>query len=43
MISRNRSMSTAAAMFIERTASANSTVTCLYSAGLGDRGIRAPH
>ena len=32
MISRNRSISTAAAMSIECTTSANSTVTCLYSA-----------
>src|SRR4051812_35940476 len=32
MISRNRSTSTAAAMSIECTTSANSTVTCLYSA-----------
>ena len=33
-MSRNRSISTAAAMSIERTTSANSTVTCLYSAGV---------
>src|SRR5271157_2773661 len=32
MISRSRSAPTAAAMSIERTTSANSTVTCLYSA-----------
>src|SRR4051812_31744102 len=32
IISRNRSMSTTAAMSIDRTTSANSTVTCLYSA-----------
>ena len=32
MISRSRSGPTAAAMSIERTTSANSTVTCLYSA-----------
>ena len=32
MISRNRSISSAAARSIERTTSANSTVTCLYSA-----------
>ena len=32
MISRNRSISTAAAMAIDRTTSANRTVTCLYSA-----------
>ena len=32
MISRNRSAPTAAAMSIECTTSANSTVTCLYSA-----------
>src|SRR3954447_4167816 len=36
MISRNRSISTAAAMSIERTTSANSTVTCLYSAASTD-------
>src|SRR3954454_19547826 len=32
IISRKRSMSTTAAMSIDRTTSANSTVTCLYSA-----------
>src|SRR5947209_17170264 len=32
MISRNRSAPTAEAISIERTTSANSTVTCLYSA-----------
>ena len=32
MISRSRSAPTAAAMSIECTTSANSTVTCLYSA-----------
>ena len=42
MISRNRSAPTAAAMSMECTTSANSTVTCLYSAGcfdgvIGDR------
>ena len=34
MISRNRSAPTAAAISIECTTSANSTVTCLNSAGL---------
>ena len=34
MISRSRSAPTAAAMSIECTTSANSTVTCLYSAGV---------
>ena len=43
MISRNRSISTAAAMSIERTTSANSTVTCLYSAGVVDGSIGVPH
>jgi hypothetical protein len=33
MISRNRSASKAEAISIDRTTSANSTVTCLYSAG----------
>ena len=32
MISRNRSISNAAAISVDRTTSANSTVTCLYSA-----------
>ena len=35
MISRSRSAPTAAAMSIECTTSANSTVTCLYSADVG--------
>ena len=34
MISRNRSAPTAAAMSMECTTSANSTVTCLYSAAV---------
>ena len=37
MISRSRSAPTAAAMSIERTTSANRTVTCLYSAPIGCR------
>ena len=42
MISRNRSISTAAARSIECTTSANSTVTCLYSAeSAGRRDRRA--
>src|SRR5690349_6363287 len=43
MISRNRSMSTAAAMFIECTTSANNTVTCLYSGASTDAVSREPH
>jgi hypothetical protein len=43
MISRNRSISSAAAMSIERTTSANKTVTCLYSAGFGPAETAAPH
>src|ERR1700751_3231446 len=43
MISRNRSVSTAAAMSIERTTSANSAVTCLYSAGVVAVATAAPH
>src|SRR5271166_1675705 len=43
MISRNRSISTVAAMSIERTTSANSTVTCLYSAGVVAAATAAPH
>ena len=43
MISRNRSISTAAAMSIERTTSANSTVTCLYSAASTDATSCDPH
>ena len=39
MISRNRSMSTAAAMSIERTTSANNTVTCLYSAASAETAV----
>ncbi len=41
MISRNRSAPTTAAMSIERTTSANSTVTCLYSARVGQS--QPPH
>ena len=40
MISRNRSTSSAAAMSIERTTSANSTVTCLYSAASAEAAWR---
>ncbi|MGW4099596.1 hypothetical protein [Mycobacterium sp. NPDC004974] len=43
MISRNRSAPTAAAMSIECTTSANSTVTCLYSAGGESAETAAPH
>ena len=43
MISRNRSAPTAAAMSIECTTSANSTVTCLYSAGFAAVDTAAPH
>jgi hypothetical protein len=44
MISRNRSAPTATAMSIERTTSANSTVTCLYSAAVAaDPLTGAPH
>src|SRR5258708_3294391 len=43
MISRNRSISRAAAMSIERTTSANSTVTCLYSADRLTCVTGAPH
>src|ERR1700749_2980109 len=43
MISRNRSAPTAAAISIERTTSANSTVTCLYSAGVVAVATAAPH
>src|SRR6478609_3006929 len=43
MIARNRSMSTAAAMFIERTTSANSTVTCLYFATSPETVVGEPH
>ena len=43
MISRNRSAPTAAAMSIECTTSANSTVTCLYSAGVRGTAVGAPH
>jgi hypothetical protein len=42
MISRNRSAPTDAAMSIERTTSANSTVTCLYSADVAAGLIAAP-
>src|SRR5215472_9082642 len=43
MISRNRSAPTAAAMSIECTTSANSTVTCLYSADRLSCVTGAPH
>ena len=42
MISRNRSEPTAAAMCMDPTTSAKSTVTCLYSAGADDV-IGDPH
>ena len=40
MISRSRSGPTAHAMSIERTTSANNTVTCLYSAGFAGEDNR---
>ena len=43
MISRSRSGPTAAAMSIECTTSANSTVTCLYSADVAAAVIGDPH
>src|SRR5262249_4633928 len=43
MISRNRSTSTAAAMSIDRTTSANNAVTCLYSAERLTCVTGAPH
>jgi hypothetical protein len=46
MVSRNRSAPIVAGMSIERTTSANSTVTCLYSAGVADTAFdrnSAPH
>src|SRR5271163_1534229 len=43
MISRNRSAPPADAMSIEPTTSANSTVTCLYSAGVPDGVVGDPH
>src|SRR6478736_8705862 len=43
MTSRSRSAPTAAAMSIERTTSANSTVTCLYSADWVAGVSRVPH
>jgi hypothetical protein len=43
MISRNRSGPIAAAMSIERTTSAKSTVTCLYSATFAAFVRGAPH
>ena len=43
MISRSRSAPTAAAMSIECTTSANSTVTCLYSAAVAAGLTGAPH
>jgi hypothetical protein len=42
-MSRDRSISAAAAMSIERTTSANSTVTCVYSAGVVAIATGAPH
>src|SRR6476660_7324670 len=42
MICRKRSVPTAAAMSIECTTSANSTVTCLYSAAASDGPIGDP-
>ena len=42
MISRNRSISSAAARSIECTTSANSTVTCLYSACVSDSTTGEP-
>src|SRR6185503_8894524 len=43
MISRSRSVPTVAAMSIECTTSANSTVTCLYSADRVARVSSVPH
>src|SRR4029077_17308498 len=43
MMSRSRSISRVAAMSIDRTTSANSTVTCLYSAERVDCVSRPPH
>src|ERR1700743_3995835 len=43
MISRHRSAPTAAALTIECTTSANSTVTCLYSAWVSCAVTAAPH
>ncbi len=43
MMSRNRSMSSAPAISIDRTTSANSTVTCLYSAVSPEAANGAPH
>src|SRR6516165_1992919 len=43
MISRNRSGPTVAAMSIECTTSANSTVTCLYSAVAPGAAVGEPH
>src|SRR5262249_47224973 len=43
MISRNRSMSTAAAMSVDRTTSANSTLTCLYMAASPETAVGEPH
>src|SRR5215468_7057117 len=43
MISRNRSISTAPAMSVDRTTSANSTVTCLYFAVSAGTAVEAPH
>jgi len=43
MISRSRSAPTPEAMSIEWTTSANSTVTCLYSAWVSCAATAAPH
>src|SRR3954453_15782552 len=43
MISRNRSISTAAAISIDWTTSANSTVTCLYFAVSPKPAVGTPH
>src|SRR6478672_9456074 len=43
MTSRSRSISRVAAMAIDRTTSANNTVTCLYSAVVAAGVIGAPH
>src|SRR4029079_10787942 len=43
MMSRSRSISRVAAMSIDRTTSANSTVTCLYSADRLTCETGAPH
>src|ERR1700748_1604802 len=43
MTSRNRSISSAAAMSIDRSTSANNTVTCLYFAASPETAVEAPH